>query len=160
PLKPKQCPYAANFNDIDKVEADGSHKVVFTLKRPSVVFLYNLTLFPAFIVSPAAVKAAGDQFPVKPVGTGPYKLVKWDRDVRIVLERVIVVPVKSPQTAIEKLKKGEVHVVDHPTLADVKALAVDPNTKVDTEAGLTVSYLAFNLQRHPYSDPNFRKAVS
>jgi peptide/nickel transport system substrate-binding protein len=64
------------------------------------------------------------------------------------IERVIVVPVKSPQTAIEKLKKGEVHVVDHPTLADVKTLTVDPNTKVDTEVGLTVSYLGFNLKRH------------
>ena len=171
--KPKTCPYESNFNDIDKVAADGAHKVVFTLKRPSVVILYNLTLFPAFIVSPAAVKTHGSQFPVKPVGTGPYKFTKWDRDVRIVLdrnetywgpkpaiERVIVVPVKSPQTAIEKLKKGEVHVVDHPTLADVKTLAADPNTKVDTELGLTVSYLGFNLERHPYSDPNFRKAVS
>ena len=173
PNRPKECPYESNFNDIDKVDADGPHKVAFTLKRPSGVILYNLTLFPAFIVSPAAVQAHGDQFPVKPVGTGPYKFTKWDRDVRIVLdrndaywgpkpaiERVIVLPVKSPQTAIEKLKKGEVHVVDHPTLADVKALAADPNTKVDTELGLTVSYLGFNLERHPYSDPNFRAAVS
>jgi peptide/nickel transport system substrate-binding protein len=137
------------------------------------VILYNLTLFPAFIVSPAAVKAQGGQFPVKPVGSGPYKFVKWDRNVRIVLdrndaywgpkpaiERVIVVPVNSPQTAIEKLKKGEVHVVDHPTLADAKTLATDPHTKVDTVMSLTVSYLAFNLTRHPYSDPNFRAAVS
>jgi peptide/nickel transport system substrate-binding protein len=173
PQKPKECPYASNFNDITKVEAEGPHKVVFTLKRPSGVILYNLTLFPAFIVSPAAVKARGSQFPVRPVGTGPYKLARWDRDVRIVLdrheaywgprpeiERVIVVPVKSPQTAIEKLKKGEVHVVDHPTLADVKTLASDPNTKIDTETSLTVSYLGFNLNRMPYSDPNFRTAVS
>jgi len=173
PHKPKECPYASNFNDVARVEADGAHRVVFTLKEPSGVILYNLTLFPAFIVSPAAVKARGSQFPIKPVGTGPYKLASWDRDVRIVLdrndaywgpkpaiERVIVVPVKSPQTAIEKLRKGEVHVVDHPTLADVKTLSTDPNTKVDHELGLTVSYLGFNLKRHPYSDPNFRAAVS
>jgi peptide/nickel transport system substrate-binding protein len=172
PHKPKECPYLSNFSDIAKVEADGSHKVVFTLKRPSGVILYNLTLFPAFIVSPAAVKARGDKFPVAPAGTGPYKMTKWERDVRIVLDRnetywgpkpavarVIVVPVKSPQTAIEKLKKGEVHVVDHPTLADVKALGTDPATKLDTETSLTVSYLGFNLKRHPYSDPNFRAAV-
>jgi hypothetical protein len=46
-----------------QVSADGSHKVVFTLKRPSVVILYNLTLFPAFIVVAAAVKSPGAQFP-------------------------------------------------------------------------------------------------
>ncbi|RPH41290.1 MAG: ABC transporter substrate-binding protein, partial [Planctomycetota bacterium] len=130
PHRPKTpCPYGSNFTDIEKVAADGPHKVVFTLKQPSGIILFNLTLFAAHIVSPDAVTSAGDRFPVLPVGTGPYKLTKWDRDVRIVLdrneaywgpkpaiERVIVVPVKSPQTAIEKLKKGEVHVVDHPTL--------------------------------------------
>jgi peptide/nickel transport system substrate-binding protein len=174
PHRPKNpCPYASNFGDIAKVAADGPHKVVFTLKQPSVVLLYNLTLFPAFIVSPAAVKQQGAQFPVRPVGSGPYRLARWDRGVRIVLDRnetywgarpaidrVIVVPVNSPQTAIEKLRKGEVQVVDHPTLADLNALRADPNTHADTESSLTVCYLGFNLKRHPYSDPNFRRAVS
>ncbi len=174
PQRPRTpCPYGSNFADIEKVAADGPHKVIFTLKQPSVVMLYNLTLFAAHIVSPAAVKQHGQKFAVNPVGSGPYRLARWDRDVRIVLDRnetywgpkpavdrVIVVPVKSPQTAIEKLRKGEVHVVDHPTLADVKALSSDPNTQVDTETSLTVSYLGFNLRRHPYSDPNFRRAVS
>jgi peptide/nickel transport system substrate-binding protein len=174
PDRPKNpCPYGSNFSDIEKVAADGPDRVVFTLKRPSVVMLYNLTLFAAHIVSPAAVKKYGAKFPVNPVGSGPYKLSRWDRDVRIVLdrndsywgpkpaiERVIVVPVASPQTAIEKLKKGEVHVVDHPTLADVKTLQEHPATKVDTETSLTVSYLGFNLKKAPYSDPNFRRAVS
>jgi peptide/nickel transport system substrate-binding protein len=174
PQRPKNpCPYASNFSDIEKVVADGPRKVVFTLKRPSVVMLYNLTLFPAFIVSPAAVKKLGSQFPVQPVGSGPYRLLRWDHGTRIVLdrnerywgpkppiERVIVIPVNSPQTAIEKLRKGEVHVVDHPTLADQNALSSDPNTHVDTERSLTVSYLGFNLKRPPYSDPNFRRAVS
>src|SRR6185295_5868160 len=162
------CPYGSSFTDIAKVEATGSHTVVFTLKQTSGVILYNLTLFAAHIVSPPAVVAAKDKVATTPVGTGPYKLTRWDRDVRIVLdrndaywgpkpasERVIGVPVKSPQTAIEKLRKGEIHVVDHPTLADLKTLSSDPNTKVDTETSLTVSYLGFNLKRHPYSDPNF-----
>jgi len=174
PDRPKNpCPYGSNFNDIEKVAADGPDRVVFTLKRPSVVMLFNLTLFAAHIVSPAAVKKLGRQFPVAPVGTGPYKLSRWDRDVRIVLERndaywgpkpaiprVFVVPGKSPQTALEKLKKGEVQVVDHPTLADVKSLQDDARTKVDAETSLTVSYLGFNLRKAPYSDPNFRRAVS
>ncbi|MBV8878905.1 MAG: hypothetical protein JO332_02965, partial [Planctomycetaceae bacterium] len=140
PQRPKNpCPYGSNFKDIDRIEADGPRRVVFTLKRPSVVMLTNLTLYAAHIVSPGAVKKFGPQFPVNPVGSGPYKLSRWDRDVRIILERneaywgpkpaiprVIVVPVKSPQTALEKLKKGEVQVVDHPTLADVRTLQEDP----------------------------------
>lgn len=174
PQRPRNpCPYGSNFSDIESVVADGPHRVVFRLRRPSVVMLYNLTLFAAHIVSPAAVRRFGADFPVHPVGTGPYRLSRWDRDVRIVLDRndaywgpkpaiarIIVVPVKSPQTAIEKLKKGEVQVVDHPTLADVRTLEEDPRTKVETQSSLTVSYLGFNLRRAPYSDPNFRRAVS
>ncbi len=174
PYRPKlDPPYGPNFADIERVIADGPRHAVFKLKRPSAVFLYNLALFGANIVSPTAVKKHGAKFSENPVGTGPYRLNRWDRDVRIVLdrfadywgpkpaiERVIVVPVKSPQTAVEKLKKGEVHVVDHPTLADVKTLREDPNTKVDLETSMNVCYLGFNLRKPPYNDLHFRRAVS
>lgn len=173
PQQPRICPYASTFSDIDRVEAEGPQRVTFTLKRPSVVMLYNLTLFAAHIVSPKAVKALGDRFAVNPVGTGPYKLARWDRDVRIVLdrndsywgpkpdvERVILIPVKSPQTAVEKLRKGEVQVVDHPTLADVQALEADPGIRAETQIPITVAYLGFNLNVRPYNDPRFRQAVS
>jgi peptide/nickel transport system substrate-binding protein len=173
PQAPKSIPYAANFAEIAAVAADGPERAVFTLKRPSAVFLYNLTLYGANVVSPAAVKAAGAEWPRKPVGTGPYRLFRWDRDVRIVLDRhdgywgrkppvarLIVVPVASPQTAVEKLKKGEVHVVDHVGLGDVKALEAHAATKVDFETSMNVCYLGFNLRRAPYSDPEFRRAVA
>ncbi len=174
PNRPKNpCPYGSNFSDIEKVVAEAPDRVVFTLRRTSVVMLYNFTLFAAHIVSPAAVRKYGARFPTNPVGTGPYRLSRWDRDVRMVLDRnegywgpkpaiarFIVLPVKSSQTAIEKLKKGEVQVVDHPTLADVQALEADPRTKVDSQSSLTVSYLGFNLRKPPYNDPNFRRAVS
>jgi len=173
PNKPKQVPYASNFSEIESVKAEGERKVVFTLKHPSAVILWSLSLFGAGIVSPEAVKKHGDKWSTNPVGTGPYKLERWERDVKIVLqrhagywgakpaiERVIVVPVQSPQTAIQKLKQGEVHVVDHPTLADIKPLQADAATKVDFETSMNVCYIGFNMKKHPYSDRNFRQAVS
>ena len=173
PQKPRMAPYRANFAVIAKVAADGPHRAVFTLKEPSVVILPNLALFGAAIVPPGAVKSLGAKFAERPVGTGPYRLSRWDRDQRIVLDRwegywgpkpaiprVIVLPVPSPQTAVQKLEKGEVHVVDHPTLSDVGPLQKHPATKVDFETSLNVSYLAFNMKRAPYNDLNFRRAVA
>ncbi len=173
PQRPRVAPYASNFSDLSKVEAVGPRRVLFTLKTSSAVFLHNLTLFGACIVSPEAVKKHGEKFALNPSGTGPYRLARWDRDVRIVLDRfdgywgpkpavgrVIVVPVNSPQTAIEKLKKGEVHVVDHPTLADAKPLQEHAATKMDFETSMNVCYLGFNLKKAPYNNPDFRRAVS
>ncbi len=173
PSRPKVVPYLANFADIEKVAADGPHRVVFTLKGPSAVILHNLTLFGAGIVSPAAVRKHGADFPRNPVGTGPYRMVRWDRDVRIVLDRfegywgpkpayprVVIVPVNSPQTAIEKLKKGEVHAVDHVSLGDIQALQAHPLTYVDSETSMNICYLAFNMRKAPYDNLHFRRAVA
>lgn len=173
PQKPKDVPYLANFEIIEKVEAAGPSAVTFTLRRPSAVILSLLSLFGGAIVSPDAVRKHGDRFNQNPVGTGPYRFVRWDRDVKIELEafpgywgrkppipRIIVVPVQSPQTAIQKLRKGEVHVVDHPTLADVKALEGDPALRIDTETSLNICYLTFNMKKAPYDNLHFRRAVA
>ena len=172
PHRPVKVPYEAQFADIESVRADGPNRVVFSLKRKTAVILNQLALFGGCIVSPTAVKLHGKAFTSNPSGTGPYRLERWDRGVRIVLDRfedywgtkpniarVIVVPSKSPQTAIQKLRRGEVHVVDNPTLADVKRLKKNPAFTVQMETSLNVAYLGFNTRKLPYSDPNFRRAV-
>jgi len=173
PNKPRTAPYAPSFGMIDSVKAEGPRKVVFTLKTPSAVFLGNLALFGAAIVPPEAVKAKGGRFGREPVGTGPYRVARWEKDVKIELERfdrywgpkpaiptVIMVPVASPQTAVEKLRRGEAHVVDHPTLSDTQALRKDPSIRVHSLPGMNIAFLAFNLTRPPYDNPHFRRAVS
>ncbi|HLF91914.1 MAG TPA: ABC transporter substrate-binding protein [Planctomycetota bacterium] len=173
PERPRAVPYAASFSVVEGVKADGPHRAVFTLRTPSAVFLSTLTVPAAAIVSPAAVRKHGTKFAQNPSGTGPYRLGQWDRDVRMVLERfagywgkppamerVIVLPVASPQTAIQKLRQGEVHVVDHPSLADIGPLGKDPSLRVEVQASMNTCYLGFNLRKFPYSDPDFRRAVS
>jgi len=169
PHKPRSAPYAPSFSMVESVKADGPRKVVFTLKTTSAVFLGNLALFAAGIVP----SGSGDGLGRNPVGTGPYRLARWEKDVKIELERfdrywgpkppipsVIVVPVASPQTAVEKLRRGEAHVVDHPTLSDTQALKNDPSTRVLSLPGMNIAYLAFNLKKPPYNHPSFRRAVS
>jgi peptide/nickel transport system substrate-binding protein len=173
PHRPKSVPYATSLAVIETVEASGPERVVFKLRHPSPTFLSVLTLPAAAIVSPTAVRKHGGSFARHPVGTGRYQLAVWDPDVRMVLDsfpgywgakppfpRVIVATVASPQTAIQKLRKGELHVVDHPSLADISGLQKDPRTHARIGPSLNTCYLGFNLKRHPYSDRNFRRAVS
>ncbi|MBI2898570.1 MAG: ABC transporter substrate-binding protein [Planctomycetes bacterium] len=172
PHRPKGVPYGEIFGFIEKVEASGD-AVVFTLKQPNATFLQVLALFGAAIVGPEAVKKHGPGFSRNPCGTGPYRLHRWRQGEKLVLERfgdywgpkpaisrVVFLPVASAQTAIEKLKNGEVHIVDHVTLADVKIVESSPGMRIESETSLNVCYLGFNSKKFPYNDPNFRRAVA
>lgn len=99
-------PYKPNFKVIDKLTATDSRTVVFTLREPNAVFLNNLAMFPAGIVSPTTVKKHGKGFSTNPVGTGPFRFERWIRGQQIVLaanedhwrgrphlDRVVFVPV-------------------------------------------------------------------
>jgi peptide/nickel transport system substrate-binding protein len=171
---PRAIPYGPSYHVIEAIDAPDAHTAVFRLKEPSAVFLMNLAMFPAGIVSPAAVKASGAEgFATKPVGTGPLKFKEWQRDVKVVLvknpdywgapatmDRLIVLDVKDAKTAVQKLKNGEVDVIDKLTLADIAAIDSDPNLYMEYEVSMNVCYLTFNMGRDPDRDPNFRKAIA
>ena len=53
-------------------------------QHPSAILLANLAMFPASIVSPAALKKHGPATAEHPVGTGPFRFVKWSRDQQLV----------------------------------------------------------------------------
>ncbi|MHC4606417.1 MAG: ABC transporter substrate-binding protein, partial [Planctomycetota bacterium] len=61
PCRPKTPPYAASFTDIESVKADGPHRAVFTLRRPTPLILSQLAFFPSGIVCAAEVKKLGDE---------------------------------------------------------------------------------------------------
>lgn len=70
-----------DFSNLDKVEAAGETTVRFTLKQPQSTFIQML-------VSTAIVPrhAHGKDYALKPVGSGPYKLVQWDKGQQLIVE--------------------------------------------------------------------------
>jgi len=72
---------------IGAIEAVDEHTVVFKLKRVEAPFLANMGMDFADIISPTAFLANPKEFLRNPVGTGPFKFVKWVRDDRIMLEK-------------------------------------------------------------------------
>src|SRR5687767_12714091 len=81
-------PFAGFFlGNVKAVEAMDDATVRFVLKEPRASFLAVLTAGAASIVSPTAVMKWGADYPLHPVGTGPFRFVSWDRGQRVVLEK-------------------------------------------------------------------------
>ena len=165
-------PYQPHYTMIERVEAVDGHTVRFHLHAPSAVFLNNLAMFPASIVSPAAIKKYQRRIGEQPVGTGPFELDSWQRDQRLVLrrfeehwrgaprlERVIFIPVAENAIRAKQLLRGEIHMTDDLPPAEMDVLAESPEIEVLEQQGLNVGYLSVQMQKPPLNDPRVRQAI-
>ncbi len=168
----KARPYQASYNMIKEVRSDGERSVIFILDRPSAIFLKNLTMFPASIVSPTAVQERGEKFAERPCGTGPFQMVAWDRDQKLVLgafqdhwrgppgvDHLIFVPVQENQTRIEQLKRGEIQIADNLSGFDVESLASRADITVQSQDVLNTAYLATQTEKPPLDRVDVRQAI-
>ncbi len=166
-------PYQSSYSMIDTIETPDRLTVVFHLKTPSAIFLTNLAMFPASIVSPTALKEKGKEFADAPVGTGPFRVVKWNRDQQLVLQgfekhwrgappvkNLIIVPVKDNTTRVQRLTRGEVHLVDSLAPQDYDAAAKDPALVVQEQVGMNVSYLTMQMEKPPLNLLKVRQAIA
>src|SRR2546428_2843941 len=84
----KKSGYAA----VDHIEAPDDHTVIFKLKEPNPGIFDNLT------VGILPTGADTNTYKTKPIGAGPYKVVEFPTDDRIILEYFHQRHVGEPQT--------------------------------------------------------------
>ena len=158
---------------IEEVVASGPLEVQFKLNRPSAVFIDNLAMFPASIVSPAAVKKYGESFGENPTGTGPFRFNKWTPDEQLALaaydnhwrgrpqmDNVIFVPVSKRATRVERLRRGEIHIADNLAPDEVDSLIEEPGIVAQTQPGMNVAYLSMQVEHAPLNNVKVRHAIS
>jgi peptide/nickel transport system substrate-binding protein len=120
-------------------------------------------------------------------GTGPYKLERYEPDVRTVLRRhagwwgwadkrsgnvqqVSFIVIKSDATRLAALASGEVDVVLDPPYQDIRRLQADPRITLKQTADIGQQYLGFDQSRpelegsdvkgrNPFKDLRVRQAV-
>ena len=78
---------APNFEDVKEITVVDDHTVSFALKEPDVAFLDYMTMpiLPEHLL--AGKNMQEDEFFRHPIGTGPYKLEKWDVGQAITMVR-------------------------------------------------------------------------
>jgi peptide/nickel transport system substrate-binding protein len=165
-------PYEQSYQMIESVEPLDSHTVRFQLAHPSAVFLANLAMFPASIVSPTAVKERGEAFARNPVGSGPFRFTLWEPDQRIVLranfdywdgppgiDTLVFKQVTENPVRTQQLMRGEIDLADNLRPADRELLAEAPGVVIQEEPGMNLAYLALNCDKPPLDDARVRRAL-
>ena len=161
---------------VGAIEAIDEFTVVFKLKRVEAPFLANMGMDFADIISPTAFTKNPKEFIRNPVGTGPFKFVKWVKDDRIILEKNTDYWDKSggpyldklifrsiPENSVRflELKTGNIHICQFPNPADIALAEKDKNLILPTQPGMNIGYLSFNHTKEPWkSNIDLRKAIA
>ena len=179
---PMYKPFVANIAGMEKVD---DKTIRFKLKAPNASFftstLAKINLIPKHVWEPIL---SGNQLQGKnaeayqepqPIGSGPFKVVRFKLQEEILLEknpnhwaapkmeRWILRIVTNTEAAVGMLRRGEVNfLADY--RGDPKILDDIAKQQKDIEIASTVDmgfrFVAPNLRRPPFDDVNFRKALN
>ncbi len=179
---PMYKPFVVN---IANVETTGPKSLRITLKRPDAAFLTTtlskLNLAPKRIWDPILTglkdkpeNLESVQEP-KPLGSGPYRMVRFSLAEEIVLEahpdhwskpkaaRWIMRVTPNIEATLGALRRGEINFLGDYT-GDPKLLAdlakSNPNIHVARTVDIGINFLAYNERRPPFNDAAFRRALS
>jgi peptide/nickel transport system substrate-binding protein len=153
------------FDAIDKVEAVDPATVRMTLSRPEGGLLFNLGWGDAVIVDPTTA----DTNKTRPIGTGPFKFVRWVKGDRIDLEakspeqplqKVTFKIVPDPAAQVAALKAGDIDAVSVLNAPEaVIAFQTDPDFEVAVGSTEGETILAMNNGKPPLNDIRVRRAI-
>jgi len=86
-LDPKNnSPYAFLFEGVAAIETPGRHTLVIRLKNTDLNFSHVLAFPLAGAVAREAIEHYGDESAAHPVGSGPFRLKRYTRSSKVVLE--------------------------------------------------------------------------
>lgn len=161
------------YGSVKDVQVVDKNTVKVNMKAASTPFLANLAMvMSAPIVSPKALQDNKNNVNQAPVGTGPYKFVKWAKDENIVLVRndeywgtkalaknVIFKFIKDNSARVVALNNGEADMIDGIDATVVKQIT-DAGNKIFQAPGMNINYMAYNTSKKPFNDPKLRTAIS
>jgi len=172
---------AALLQPYQSSEVLDEYTIKLNLATPSRAFLGNLSQALLGIVSPAAAQKYGDQLGQHPVGTGPFKFVKWEENAVIQVERnpdykwapelvtnqgapyldgidFRIVPEEA--TRIGSVQSKQVLAAETVPPQHILTLKKDPNFQLLQTNTVGLPYtLFFNKDREPWNELKARQAV-
>lgn len=175
-LDPEQKAPQRNFIAvIQEVEIVDPYTVRIITDGPVPTLPTRLTTLPAQILPPKYVQENGDEHLANnPVGTGPYKFVKWVKDDQLVLEAnpdywagapkvesVIFKPITETSARIAALQTGDADIVVNLPPDQAAALEGSEGFSIQPVPSVLVVYLGIDTIRDvPTATREVREAIN
>jgi peptide/nickel transport system substrate-binding protein len=166
-------PAQPDLENVESIEATDDATVTITLKAPDSSFLAKLMGSSLAIVPSEVVEAEGDLMNIM-VGTGPFKFVEYVPNSMLVVEanpdyweeglpyldgiEFQIVPENTARTTA--LSSGTVDFIEYAPAQDMPTFENDETLKVSGDQNTNVRFLAFNVEKEPFTDLKVRQAIS
>jgi oligopeptide transport system substrate-binding protein len=157
---------------VSGLKAIDDHTLQVTLDAPKPYFLMKLAYGTAAVVDRANVES-GPEWYRTPNGTGPYKLIRWDRFKLQLYERNddfyldppairYIVTQLFAGVGIRMYETGEIDITGV-SLFDAGRVR-DPDEPLNADliegVGMCTSYVTFDASQPPFDDPKVRQAFA
>jgi len=181
------------WDPVEKIETPDDYTVVFYLKHSAALDEIVASSYAAWIFSPKVVEYAGAANATDPkladwfnagneAASGPYKLVKWDPENEVVLEKFndwwgwkdpnyplksdkapdvfIVKIVKDTVTQERLVTSGDISIAEYVPLDDLDSLKNNPDLNVVEQPSFQNLLMFFNTKKAPLDNILVRKAIA
>jgi peptide/nickel transport system substrate-binding protein len=144
---------------VDHVDVVDPLTINVVLKTPYSPLIAQFTDRAGMMVSPKAVKEAGDKFGLHPVCAGPYKFVErvqqdrivfekfkdyWNKD-NVRIDRVVFLPIVDSTVRLANLKSGALDLIERVLATDIKDVRAENTLKLATALELGYQGLDINV---------------
>jgi peptide/nickel transport system substrate-binding protein/oligopeptide transport system substrate-binding protein len=165
---------AGTADHVAGLHALDRYTVQVTLNDAYAPFVSMLAVGHAKIVPKDVVEQRRDAFGVQPVGTGPFKFVRWDRGREIVLavnpeyydgaprlSRLVyrVFPGEQADAMYEEFEKGNLEDSPIPT-RDYRRILASRNHMYVKRPMINVRFYGLNTRVKPFDDRRVRQALN
>ena len=158
------------FAGIASVEAVDDATVRVTLEQPDGAFLFNMAWGDAVILSPASAETNA----TNPIGTGPFRFVRWAQGDRIelernpdywgapvALERATFRFISDPSAAFAAMMAGDVDAFPNfPAPETLTQFEADPRFSVIVGSTEGETIIAMNHRTEALADIRVRQAIA
>ena len=165
---------SAMYKIMEEVTAPDDQTVVIKLTEPSTPFLATLAMFSAAIVPEKAVKELGDEYGVRPVGAGAFRMAEWRRGEVVKIERnpyyweeglpkldgVEWYNIADDNTRILKVQAGELDAAIFIPFNRIPDLEDDANINVHLDPSTREDHLLLNHDNKWLANKKVRQALN